>query len=175
MPNGPLVVFRRFPRLRWQGRADEQIVPPAAQSEFPEFADDFAVLERELLPHFRALDGEALSRQNQFRLDQAVLIFGGLLAAVLGAIQAAAPEMPWPGAAECVVAAVLTAIAFRQRELHARERYSASRLKAEALRGEYFLFLGRLSPYDHDHEPERVRQLIRRVGQILSAQEHPRQ
>ena len=164
-----MVLFRRLPSLRWRPRLDEQIVPLTAQAEFPEFAEDFATLERELLPHFRALDNEALRRQNQFRLDQVLLIFGGAIAAVLGAIQAAFPAAPWPGVAEFLVAGGLSAVAFRQRELRARDRYSTSRLKAEALRGEYFLFLGRVGAYAH--ERERVRYLIRRVAQIVSEQQ----
>jgi Protein of unknown function (DUF4231) len=164
-----MMLFRRFPSLRWRPRSDKQIVPLEAQAEFPEFTEDFATLERELLPHFRELDNEALRRQNQFRLDQVLLIFGGAVAAVLGAIQAASPSSPWPGVAEFLVAGGLSAVAFRQRELRARDRYSAGRLKAEALRGEYFLFLGRLGRYAH--ERERVPHLIRRVAQIVAEQE----
>ena len=163
-----LVLFSRFPSLRWRPQTHTQIVPLAAQSEFPEFLEDFATLERELLPHFRTLDNDALSRQNQFRLEQLLLIFGGMLAAILGALQTALSGAAWPGIAETILAAALTAVAFRQRELRARDRYSASRLKAEALRREYFLFIGRLRPYEQ--ESERVRQLIQRIGQILTDQ-----
>ena len=164
-------LFRRLPGLRWRPRVGEQIVPLAAQADFAEFAEDFAVLERELMPSFRDLDNDALQRQNQFRLDQLLLIFGGALAATLGAIQAAfaTAVWPWPGAAEFVVAGALSALAFRQQQLRARDRYSASRLTAEALRAEYFLFLGRVSVYADDGE--RVRHLIRRVNKILAEQE----
>lgn len=162
-------LFRRLPGLRWRPRVAEQIVPLTAQADFPDFAEDFAVLERELMPSFRDLDNDALQRQNQFRLDQVLLIFGGALAAILGAIQAAYATAVWPGAAEFVVAGALSAIAFRQQQLRARDRYSASRLKAEALRAEYFLFLGRVSVYADDGE--RVRYLIRRVNKILAEQE----
>ncbi|HLZ31188.1 MAG TPA: DUF4231 domain-containing protein [Chloroflexota bacterium] len=169
MTTGGMVMFRRLPRLQWRPRVAEQIVPLVAQAEFPEFADDFAVLERELLPEFRELDNQALRRQNQFRLDQLLLIFGGALAATLGAIQASISGATWPGVAEFLVAGGLTAVAFRQRELRAREKYSASRLKAEGLRSEYFLFLGRIG--DYTDETERIRHLIRRVSLILAEQE----
>lgn len=162
-------LFRRWPSVRWRPGPDDQIIPPGVQADFPEFADDFRVLERELLPQFRALDNEASRRQNQFRLDQVALIFGGAAAAILGAIQVAFPTSAWPGTAEFLVAGGLSAIAFRQRALRPRERYSANRLKAEALRREYFMFLGRVGPFASD--VERTRNLIRRVGQILA--DHP--
>ena len=167
-----MVLFRRLPGLRWRPHQDEQIVPLAAQAEYPEFADDFAILERELMPRFRALDNQALRRQNQFRLHQVTLIFGGGLATVLGALQAGYPAVAWPGAAEAVVAGFLSTVAFRQRELHARDRYSVNRLKAELLRSEYFLFLGRVGAYADD--AARVRHLVRRVAQVLEEQQAQR-
>jgi hypothetical protein len=39
-------------------------------------------------------------------------------------------------------------------------------LKAERLRGEYFLFLARVPPYDVDDDEERARRLHERVGAI---------
>jgi hypothetical protein len=162
------VLFRRLPRLRWRPERDEQIVSLATQAEFLEFGEDFATLERELLPHFRILDEEALRRQNQYRVGQVVLIFGGAIAVIFGAIQVALPTASWPGVVEFLVAGGLSAVAFRQRELRVRDRYSASRLKAEALRGEYFLFLGHVGAYGH--ERQRVRHLISRIGQIMAEQ-----
>ena len=73
------------------------------------------------------------------------------------------------GKMQILVAGGLSAVAFRQRGLQARDRYSTSRLKAEALRGEYFLFLGRVGAYAH--EGERIRHLIRRVAHIVAEQE----
>ncbi len=169
-----LELFRRFP---WQFRAptDEQVIPVDVQQDFVELQADFAVLAEELLPYFQRFDSEALRRQYQFRRDQVLLIFGGGLAAVLGAIQAATPGAGWPGVAETVVAGGLAAVAFRQRALKARETYSANRLRAESLRSEYFLFLGRIGPYAD--EDGRVAHLIHRVVDIRTnqspAQTHP--
>jgi hypothetical protein len=163
-----LVLFKRFPRLHWRPREGEQIIPREAEATYPALADDFAFLERALLPHFRELDNEALRAQNQFRLEQMALILGGTLATVLGAVQASLLNAAWPGIVEAVLAAGLTAVAFRAQALKAQERYFTNRLKAEMLRGEYFLFLGRISPYAEDRECPQ--QLIRRVAEVKTGE-----
>ena len=91
MPTG-LVLFKRRPYLRWRPKEGEQTVPSEAQAGYPSFADDFKWLERELMPHLRELDNEALRAQNQSRLEQVVLIFGGALAIVLGAVKTSKKE-----------------------------------------------------------------------------------
>jgi Protein of unknown function (DUF4231) len=163
-----LVLFKRLPMLRWRPKEGEQIVPREAQATYPALAEDFAFLERELLLPSRELDNEALSAQNQFRLEQVALILGGTLATVLGAVQASLPNAAWPGIVEAVLAAGLTAAAFRAQVLRAQERYFTNRLKAEMLRGEYFLFLGRIGPYAEDRE--RLQQLIRRVAEVKAGE-----
>lgn len=118
------------------------------------------------MPHFRELDAEALRVQNQFRLDQITLIFGGTLATVLGALHASlgTAAAVWAGIIESVVAAVLSAVALRMQGTHAQQRYFSDRLKAERLRTEYFLFLGRVGTYAD--EAERLPCLSRRVADI---------
>lgn len=164
-----LALFKRRPSLRWRPKEGEQIVSLDAQAGAPAFADDFKILERELLPHFRELDNTALRAQNQFRLEQTALIFGGALAIVLGAVQAALSDAVWPGIVEAALAAGLAAIALRARTLKAQERYFTNRLKAETLRGEFFLFLGRVDPYADDDS--RLQRLIRRVVEVKAEQE----
>src|SRR5438045_9710662 len=83
-----MALFKRLPSLRWSPPRDQPIVPADAQTQSPAFSDDFKTLEDELMPHFRELDSEALRVQNQFRLDQVTLIFGGALAPILGALHA---------------------------------------------------------------------------------------
>jgi hypothetical protein len=163
-----LALFRRFPRLQWRPKEGEQIVPREVQATYPALAEDFALLEHELLPHFRELDNAALHAQNQFRLEQVALILGGTLATVLGAMQTLLLEAVWPGIAEAVLASGLTAVAFRAQALRAQERYFTNRLKAETLRGEYFRFLGRIGPYAEDREP--IQQLRRRVAEVKAGE-----
>jgi hypothetical protein len=164
-------LFRRFPRFGWRPRTDQQIVPAAAQADYPELASDFRVLEEQLMPQFRRLDDEALKRQNDFRRSKVILIFGGAVVAVIGAVQAAFPAERWPALVETAVAVCLAAVAFRQNGLKSRERYSAARLRAEVLRSEYFLFLSRVGQYAD--EARRVRQLIGRIAAIMKDQPSP--
>jgi len=163
-------LFERLPSLRWSPPRDQQIVPTEQQTQSPSFAGDFKTLENELMPYFRELDAEALRIQNQFRLQQVALIFGGALATILGALHAALGRGPavWIGIIESVVATVLSAVALRAQGTHAQELYLGDRLKAEKLRTEYFLFLGRVGTYAN--EQERLPSLIRRVADIRSGE-----
>lgn len=163
-----LALFKRLPRLRWRPKEGAQIVPLDVQTNYPTFADDFEWLEQELMPHFRELDNDALRAQNQFRLEEVFLIFGGAFATTLGAMQAAFANVVWPGIVEAVLAASLAAIALRARALKAQERYFTTRLKAETLRGEYFLFLGRIGPYAEDRY--RAQRLIRRIAEVKAGE-----
>jgi hypothetical protein len=63
-----------------------------------------------------------------------------------------------------VIGGLVSAVALRARELNARERYMGSRLKAERLKSEYFLDLGRSGNYGS--EPDAERALRRRIVQI---------
>src|SRR5262249_18494533 len=119
---------------------------------------------------FRELDAEALRVQNQFRLDQVTLIFGAALVTILGAVHASlrGPPAVWTGIVQSVLAAALSAVAMRLQGTHAQERYFTDRLKAEKLRGEYFLFLGRVGNYAE--RQDRFWRLLRCVCGIKSVE-----
>jgi hypothetical protein len=167
-----LKLFSRFPRLRWEKwrRAEilkdgqPQLIKSDVRGQYPSLAEDFEVLDKQLMPYFWELDEETLAAQNRFRLAQVTLIGGAALATTLGAIQAAKPNWNWIGFAEAVLAAALVAVIMKTRTLKTHENYFTNRLKAEMLRGEYFLFLGRAAPYNND--ADRVSNLVRRVGEI---------
>ena len=161
-----ITLFKRLPMLRWGPRENEQIVQPETQNQFPDLKSDFDILEHELMPSFRNLDNEASHAQNLFRLQQVILIAGGVITTTLGAVQAALTKEIWPGIAEAVVAGFLTSVSYIAREFNEQKKYFSTRLKAETLRGEYFLFLGRMGSYAND--AERVHGLIRRVDDIES-------
>jgi hypothetical protein len=148
-----------------------EIVPEADRRRFPDLEPDFQILDQELMGAFRKQDQQALNLQRQFRRTQLTLIFGGALAAVLGAVQAAYTGVRWPGIAEFILAGLLTAVGWRAAQIKAQEGYLTSRLKAERLRSEYFLFLGRVGPYAD--EQSRLRQLRSRVAEILTGEEVP--
>jgi hypothetical protein len=141
------------------------LVPADVQTKYPELASDFAILDQELMPRFYELDNQALKAQNQFRLEQLVLVIGSAIATILGGLQGAFTNTPWPGLLEGLLAVVLTVVAVRTRELRAQRHYLVSRVKAERLRGEYFLFLGRVGDYA-DRE-RRNRRLAERVVEIF--------
>lgn len=159
-----LTLFKRLPRVRWRPKVGEQILPREEQATYPALAEDFACLERELLPHFQELDNEALRAQNHFRLEQVTLIAGGACATILGAILAAFPDLRVVGVVEALLTAGVGAVAWRGRALKPEEHYFTLRLKAETLRREYFLFLGRIGLYASDND--RVQHLIRCVADI---------
>ncbi|MBO0860951.1 MAG: DUF4231 domain-containing protein [Chloracidobacterium sp.] len=162
-----IALFKRRPILLWKPRINEQIVPLDQRKEFPALEDDFKILDEQLMDNFRRMDNEALMAQNQFRLQQIILIVGAVMTSSLGAIQAAMPETArWPGLIEAVIAAMLTAVAFIAKRTEPQKKYFSNRLKAETLRGEYFLFLGHLGAYKDD--ASRVHKLIQRVAEIES-------
>ena len=161
-----MALFKRLPRLRWPTPQNAVIVPAEAQAKHPSLAADFKTLEDELIPHFWECDASALRVQNQFRRDQVILIFGGVLASILGILHATFGKdaAVWAGIFESVLAAVLSAVALREKTARAQERYFSDRLKAETLRAEYFLFLGRIGKYADEND--RRRHLLRRIADI---------
>ncbi len=161
---GP-TLLRRFPRLRARPAA-HPIVPPARRADYPALERDFAVLDAELVPRFEALDVEAGRAQNGFRLAQLLLILGGLAATVLGAIQAVQGQGSWAGFAEAGVVAVLGAVLAISGDLRVKHDYLDSRLRAERLRAEYFLFLSRAADYSGREDHDAAKVLRRRVRSI---------
>lgn len=175
-------LFRRLPSFvaRIPPDAQRHIMPPAEQAQYPQFEADFKLLDEHLIPVFLELDADALRAQNGFRMEQLILIGGGLLATVLGALHMAfglgetadagtgAPVTglwAWLGAGVSAVVAMVTA---RARDLRNQDVYRTNRLKAELLRGEYFLFLGRVGAYG---QRRRVGNLVRRVAEIQAGSE----
>ena len=155
------------PRLVWRAGKRVPLVAPDLRAASPALAEDFDVLDRELLPDFYELDEGALRAQNTFRLGQLFVILGGSAATALGAVQAAlGGGVTEIGVAEALVAGTLAAAVAYVRGRQAQREYFTTRLKAERLRGEYFLFLGRVSPYDLDDDHERLQRLRKQVSTI---------
>lgn len=156
-----------LPRLRWRSRTQEPLVPKETRDVSPALAADLDVLERELLPTFYEHDEAALRAQNAFRLGRLIIIGGGALATVLGTTQAALGGGVAPiGIAEALVAGALAAVTSYVRGRRPQGEYFTARLKAERLRGHYFLYLGHLDPYDVRGETERIDRLRTQVVAI---------
>ncbi len=165
-------LFKRFPRLRLPLTMDQELIPRDAQEEYqkeyPDFAKDFAVLEGTLMQDFRVYDRDAARAQNQFHRQQVILILGGVLVTTLGAIQVILAALTHTslgaGLAEAVVAAVLAGVAQFAQTSKAQQRYFSSRLKAETLRAEYFLFLGHIRPYDDQNRQENLHKRLAAIN-----------
>jgi Protein of unknown function (DUF4231) len=136
-------LLRRLPRLVYRAGEGEPIVPRAAPSELSALAADLALLDEVLEPSFQRLDAAALEAQNYYRLLRLVLIFGGALATLLGTWQAASDGSEWAGLAEGLLGALLAGVAALLQARGFHRRYLATRLGAERLRSECFLFLAR--------------------------------
>lgn len=159
-------LFRRLPKLSWQPGENRPFIPPDEQGKFPELSEDLKLLDQHLMPEFYELDAKALRLQNQFWLEQLALLVGSALAAILGAVQIALIQSPVPGIVETVVTIILAAITYRVQAFKAQRAYFTNRLAAETLRGEYYLFLGRIDAYADERSRRAV--LARRVNAIVA-------
>lgn len=160
---GP-ALFRRVPKLR--ASSSYPLLPPGVVKEFAALAPDIKVLEEKLFRQFEALDVAALKSQNGFRLAQVLLIFGGLVGTLLGAIQAALPNAAWAGITEAILVAVLGLVFQAGGQLNFRQDYLDQRLKAERLRAECFFYLARVGQYSSLDEPASRVLLEHRVALI---------
>jgi len=115
--------------------------------DYRPLASDIKVLRTELFEEFKTLDIAALKRQNGFRLGQFLMIIGGLIATLLGSLQAALPHTHWPGIAEAVLVLALALLFLANGQLKFKQDYLDQRLKAERLRAECFFFLARVGGY----------------------------
>jgi Protein of unknown function (DUF4231) len=158
-----------LPRPRWKPGARYPLVPSEVRAAAPALAEDLDILESELVPDFYLLDEAALRAQNTFRLGQVIVILGGAAATALGAVQAAlGGGVAEIAIAEALAAGALTGAVAYVRGRNAQADYFTSRLKAERLRSEYFVFLGRVAPYDAPEAEQRLARLRERVGQIAA-------
>jgi hypothetical protein len=93
--NGP-ALFRRLPKLCYH-LASSPIAMLTDCDEFPDLRDDLHFLAEVLQPQFEKCDIEALREQNRYRRQQLVLLAGGTIGAILGALQAAFDKVTWLG------------------------------------------------------------------------------
>ncbi len=170
------LLLRTLPKLRWpESEPDDErepLVNREAQREFPELAGDFALLDTELMGPFHVYDDAAKKAQNRFRLQHVLLIAGGALATALGAVQAALHGGSLAlGIAEAAVAGLTAPLAVAARSGKAHRHYLTTRLKAERLRGEYFVFLARAGAYAAADDVTRPALLRRAVAEVEDSEE----
>lgn len=125
-------------------------------AEYPTLEPDFEIVRNVLNPAFNRADTASRQYQGRFRASELVLILGAVVAIMLGAIAAAASppstnsvanaQNIW-AVAESLLTFGLGAFAFVVRKLRWHDRWLRQRTIAETLRGEQFLFLGRVAGY----------------------------
>lgn len=156
-------LFKRFPKFRPLAHEAKPLIPLHDQEKLATFADDFRTLDEVLVPTYTRLDQEAIVRQNAYRWMYVVLIFGGALATILEVARLEF-DVGVVGLLGAIAAAIAGSISLTLHALHYHGRYLNARLAAEQLRGEYFLFLGRIGPYADN--AERLTYLKHRVASI---------
>jgi hypothetical protein len=150
-------LLRRLPTLVYREGAQTSIVEPEARSGLGALSADLTVLDEVLEPTFQRLDAAALRAQNSYRLLRLLLIFGAAIATLLGTWQAASDGSEWAGLAEGLVGATLAGVTALLQARGFHRRYLGTRLGAERLRSEYFLFLARTGGYEADSAAARRR------------------
>jgi len=139
------------------------VVRQADREEYPALADDLEVWLDHVEPRFRKLDHQARILQNQFRRQHLALILGGLVATSLGAVQAAlGGGVEGLAVTQAVLTGVLAGLTVLIRSRRVQHGYFTTRLRAERIKSEFFLFLGRVGSYAADDPAD---DLVARLGQ----------
>jgi hypothetical protein len=161
-------LFARFPKPFWwrpdpskPWPDDWPAVPDEAIDRYPQLVPDLQLWRDEFEERFRRLDHGAQILQQQFWRQQVALILGGLLATALGAYQAAlGGGLEGLAAAQAVLTGVLAGLTALIRSRRSQQGYLTARLKAERIKSEFFLFLGRVGNYSGDDREARFRQQV---------------
>ncbi|UOY00189.1 DUF4231 domain-containing protein [Blastococcus sp. PRF04-17] len=169
-------LLARFPRPFWwrpdpatAWPDDWPVVPPDAEAQYPQLAPDLRLWVDEFEQPFRLLDHEAQLLQQRFWRQRTTLILGGLVATTLGAFQAAqGGGNEYLAGGQALVTGLLTGVAALVSSSRAQQRYLDARLKAERIKSEFFLYLGRVGPYAEPHGAQRLRYA---VEDIVDAEE----
>lgn len=149
-------ILRRFPSFRrWRDPESGPPVPPAKQAAYPELADDFQLLDEELVPTFVQLDRLALREQNRHRRQQVILIVGAFLATIFAAVQATLEGQAWPGVVTGLLALAISGFTTVVRQRGSQRTFLDARVKAERLRGLYFAYLAGVGDFGGDPDGRR--------------------
>jgi hypothetical protein len=161
------VMFRRLPKLRWVDPPQERIVPDELRNDYPALKNDLEQADTLIEKVFLPFDREGLETQNTFRREQLGLILLGLTVTVLGVVQATAGGgVLWLGFVQGALAGLAAWRAPILKRRNTIGRYFTMRKKAEVLRGEYFLAVGRVGDYTGLTEPALSRAIENRVATI---------
>lgn len=139
-------LLRRFPY--WHS-ADSSypVIPADKRGAYSLLAEDFNVLDAEVTEAFEEYDLDALRAQNQYRRQQVAVLLGSALVTGLGGLQAVFPGSRVPGLVLAVLGVAIGGFSQAFKDLDMKTDYLDARMKAEQLRGLYFLYLSRTGPY----------------------------
>ena len=141
-------LVRRLPRLRYRAPEAEPLVPADARAAYPGLHDDLAVVDATLQPAFARLDVAAGQAQNRHRLLRLAIILGATTATLLGVWQTADEGAAVAGVLNGVVSGLVAFLTWLIRKRRYHRRFLQTRLAAERLRAECFLFLARTWGYE---------------------------
>jgi hypothetical protein len=116
---------------------------------YPALRDDLRAADDALAEASREAGRRARTYQRKFRRAELAIIWGGVAAVGLGAV-AGITDAPYVSLTESLLAGFLGALAFVAGSLKWHQRWLGNRWQAESLRGERFLFVGRLGRYAGD-------------------------
>jgi Protein of unknown function (DUF4231) len=141
-----LSLLKRFPKLRAPAES-QSVIPENERGNFPDFASDFALLDRVAAPAFAELDKAALREQNRYRRQRVSIIVGSALITGLGGLQAVFPAQRWPGLLLTVLGIALAAGTRLANERASLTAYLSARARAERLRALHFQYLSAMGRY----------------------------
>jgi hypothetical protein len=147
----------RWPKLRYKRGTSYALIPDDVAPSYPDLAPDLEAIAEIVFPTYEGFDQDALVHQNAYRRQQIYLIVFGLLATAAGGLQAIDDGLKvYLGILEAVLGAVLFFLAWLLRNAGEQKLYVQARLAAERLRGEGFLYLMRVGPYETEDDREEV-------------------
>jgi len=147
-----LALLKRFPTLRPR-IVSWPVIPEGSQGNypgrgaFPQLAEDFKVLDKEVVPAFTEFDEAALRDQNRYRRQQVIIILGSAVVTGLGGLQAVFAHQRWPGLLLAALGIALSATSGFAKDRGALTDYLAARVKAERLRALHFRYLSATGRY----------------------------
>ncbi|HYN35027.1 MAG TPA: DUF4231 domain-containing protein [Ilumatobacteraceae bacterium] len=159
------MVLPLFTRLPLRRPVPGRVAPIAIGDECRLLGGRIEALDRALVAAFADQELIAVQEQTRHRRFRLVTLVLAALTSVLGAVQATAGDVAWPGLAIGVVGLAAAGVSRYAQRTAPLAKYLTSRARAEQLRALYFRYLGGL---DGDDE----RQLEVRIAQVVDPMPH---
>jgi hypothetical protein len=159
-----IALFARFPRLGAPSDS-EPVIPSAARTAYPALAADFKALDGEVALAFAQHDRIALREQNRHRGQQVLILLGSFTVSGIGGIQAAFPDLRWPGIVVAVLSLAVGLLGLWAKRQRTLGRYLTARVKAERLRSLHFRYLSRTGRFAEEDRELALREAVAAIGE----------